>query len=91
LGNCIIGYVILKLYCFSSTFSKEKRFDFLDLKFLTVTHGDKELFMKIQKSPYSQIKKPKQGQNFSWKSKKDFQIMTFKTRKKDQQRRNELK
>jgi len=28
---------------------------------------------------------------FPWKSKKDFQIRTFKTRKKDQHKKNELK
>jgi hypothetical protein len=47
--------------------------------------------MRIKKSPYSQLRKLEKGYNFSLKSKKDFQIWTFRTRKKRQHRREELK
>jgi hypothetical protein len=38
-----------------------------------------------------QLRKLEKGYNFSLKSKKDFQIWTFRTRKKGQHRREELK
>jgi len=47
--------------------------------------------MRIKKSPYSQLRKLEKGYNVSLKSKKDFQIWTFRTRKKRQHRREELK
>jgi hypothetical protein len=47
--------------------------------------------MRIKKSPYLQLRKLEKGYNFSLKSKKDFQIWTFRTRKKGQHRREELK
>lgn len=45
---------------------------------------------RIKKSPHSQLRKPEHGLNFSLKSKKNFQIRIFRTRKKEQHRRDEL-
>jgi hypothetical protein len=41
--------------------------------------------MRIEESPYSQLRKAEQGFKISLKSKKEFLISTFKTGKKDQQ------
>jgi hypothetical protein len=46
--------------------------------------------MRIKKPPNACLKTPEKGKNFSLKSKKDFQIRTFRTRKKEQHRRDKL-
>jgi hypothetical protein len=54
----------LKLYCFSSAFSKEKHF-FFGPETLNSNPWRQITLVRIEKSLYSQIRKPKQGLNVS--------------------------
>ncbi len=53
------------------------------------SHGERNL-IRTEKSPYSWLRKPKKIQKISLESKKDFQIKTLRTGKKQQFKRDEL-